>query len=217
MTHTLHRMGARLEKDYVVLIMPSKDINHKGSAPKLRRYLKMALEAGAIKIGDARLGNEYHQGGVENILTNMQDQAVVHAVFKDRATLVKALQAFKAADLGMSVVVSGLFDHVAQCCREVGLTQHTVNQSLGRWGRSDKLPPPEILQLNTMCGHGMVTVGLIETVLEEIKNGNCTPTEGAERLFKPCMCGIFNPHRAALLLEDLMKAKTASAGESRSK
>jgi len=211
MTHTLHRMGERLGEDYVVLIMPSKDINHKGSAPKLRRCLEMALEAGAIKIGDARLGNEYHQGGRENILKNMQDQAVVHAVFKERASLVKALQAFKTADLGMSVVVSGLFEHVGECCDQVGLPKHTVNQSLGRWGRTDRLPPPEILQLNTMCGHGMVTVGLIEAVLEEVKNGNCSPAEGAERLFKPCMCGIFNPHRAALLLADLAKAGSASA------
>jgi len=211
MTHTLHRMGERLEEDYVVLIMPSKDINHKDSAPKLRRYLEMALEAGAIKIGDARLGNEYHQGGVENILKNMQDQAVVHAVFNKRANLVKALQAFKAADLGMSVVVSGLFDHVTQCCRQVGLSRHTINQSLGRWGRTDRLPPPEILQLNTMCGHGMVTVSLIETVLKAVKNGTCSPAEGAERLFKPCMCGIFNPHRAALLLEDLAKAGSVPA------
>jgi hypothetical protein len=199
-------MGERLEEDYVVLIMPSKGINTEGSGPKLRRYLEMALEAGAIKIGDARFGNEYQQGGVENILENLQDQAVVHAVFKERKRLVKALQAFKAADLGMSVVVSGLFDHVTECCQQVGLTKHTINQSLGRWGRTDRLPPPEILQLNTMCGHGMVTVGLIEAVLEDIKNGECSPAEGAERLFKPCMCGIYNPHRAALLLEDLSQA-----------
>ena len=206
MTHTLHRMGERLEEDYVVLIMPSKGINTEGSGPKLRRYLEMALEAGAIKIGDARFGNEYQQGGVEKILENLQDQAVVHAVFKERESLAKALQAFKAADLGMSVVVSGLFDHVTECCQQLGLTKHTINQSLGRWGRTDRLPPPEILQLNTMCGHGMVTVGLIEAVLEEIKNGECSPAEGAERLFKPCMCGIYNPHRATLLLEDLSKA-----------
>ena len=27
-----------------------------------------------------------------------------------------------------------------------------------------------------------------------------TPYQGAERLFKPCMCGIFNADRAARLL-----------------
>ena len=203
MTHTNHRVGKYLEEDYVILIMPSKGINVEGSGQKLRRYLEMALEHGAIKIGDARLGNEYHQGSVEKVLENMEDQAVVQAVFKDRNSLIKALQAYKKADLGLSVVVSGLFNQVGECCKEVGLERHTINQSMGRWGKTDKLPPPERLQLNTMCGHGMVAVGLIDEVIEDIKSGNCSVEEGSERLFAPCMCGIFNPHRAALILKDL--------------
>ena len=103
------------------------------------------------------------------------------------------------ADLGLSVVVSGLFDHVGECCKEVGLESHTINQSMGRWGKTDKLPPLEKLQLNTMCGHGMVAAGLIDEVIDDIKSGDCTVEEGAERLFAPCMCGIFNPHHAAVM------------------
>jgi hypothetical protein len=205
MTHTLHRIGSEksLREDYVVLVMPSKDINHEGSGPKLRRFLEMALEAGAVKIGDCRLGNQYHQGGIDHLLNNVEDRAVVHGVFKDQDSLVSILQKLKEADLGLSVVVSGLFDQVEACCKRVGLEKHTINQSLGRWGRTDRLPPQEILEINTMCGHGMVTVGLINNVIEDIKNGNLTPEEGAERLFKPCMCGIFNTHRAAKLLRAL--------------
>jgi hypothetical protein len=204
MTHTLHRVGTEesLLEDYVVLIMPSKDINHEGSGPKMRRLFEMALAAGAIKIGDCRLGNEYHQGGVNKVIENVEDRAVVHAVFKDKDSLIRMLNALKEADLGLSVVVSGLFDHVGQCCRQVGLEKRTVNQSLGRWGRTDKLPGEEILQINTMCGHGMVAVGLIEELIAAVKSGECTPEEGAERLFQPCMCGIFNPHRAARLLKE---------------
>jgi hypothetical protein len=192
-----------LKEDYVVLVMPSKDINHEGSGPKLRRFLEMALEAGAVKIGDCRLGNEYHQGDINNLLNNVEDRAVVHGVFKDEDSLVRILRDLKEADLGLSVVVSGLFDKVKACCNQVGLEKHTINQSLGRWGKTDLLPPREILELNTMCGHGMVTVSLIQEVIEEIRNGNLNLEEGAERLFKPCMCGIFNPHRAAKLLEAL--------------
>jgi hypothetical protein len=203
MTHTNHRVGEHLEEDYVVLIMPSKGINVKGSAVKLRRYLEMAQENGAIKIGDARLGNEYHQGSVEKVLDNLQDQAVVQAVFKEKESLVKTLKAYKAADLGLSVVVSGLFEHVGKCCKEADLECHTINQSMGRWGNTGKLPPLETLQLNTMCGHGMVSMRLINAVIEDIKGGGCTVEEGAERLFKPCMCGIFNPHRAAVILREL--------------
>jgi hypothetical protein len=206
MTHTLHRMGSEvsLREDYVVLVMPSKDINHEGSGPKLRQFLQMALEAGAIKIGDARLGNQYHQGGIDNLLNNVEDRAVVHAVFRDQDSLIKILQRLKETDLGLSVVVSGLFDEVATCCNRVGLDRHTINQSLGRWGRTDRLPSREILEISTMCGHGMVTVSLIQEVIEDIKNGNSTPEQGAERLFEPCMCGIFNPHRAAELLRALV-------------
>lgn len=205
MTHTLHRFGdeSSLKEDFVVLVMPSKDINHQGSGPKLRRFLEMALEAGAIKIGDARKGNEHYQGGIDKVLENVEDRAVVHAVFNDYDKLATLLKALKEEGLGMSVVVSGLFEMTEQCINEVGLEKHTINQSLGRWGRTDNLPEQEILELNTMCGHGMVTLKLIKEVIADVKRDKCTPEEGAERLFKPCMCGVFNPYRAANLLRAL--------------
>jgi len=202
-----------LSEDFVMLMMPSKDINHEGSAPKLRRFFELALENGAIKIGDCRSGNEYHQGGVEKVVSNVEDRAVIHAVFRDESSLVSMLKALKQEDLGLSVVVSGLFEKMEKCCREVGLEKHTVNQSMGRWGRVDKLPPDPVLEVNTMCGHGMVTVGLIGKVVEEIREGRITAEEGAEELFKPCMCGIFNPHRAAKLLK-VLAGQTPTAGTS---
>jgi len=194
-----------LQDDYVVMLMSSKGINREGSGPKFRRFLQMALDHGAIKIGDAGLGNEYHQGGVNKVLEKVCDRSVVvHAVFKDAGTVTTFLQAIKEVNLGLSVVISGLFDQVAKICRQLGLEKHTVNQSLGRWGRTDKLPPPEILEVNTMCGHGMVSVKLIQDVVDDLKKGRCTPEEGAERLFRPCQCGVFNPHRAARLLRSIV-------------
>ena len=56
------------------------------------------------------------------------------------------------------------------------------------------------MQLQSMCGHGMVAVGLIEDTVAKVKAGKLTPEQGAERLFQPCMCGIFNTDRAAKLL-----------------
>ena len=43
MSHTLHRVGTEenLKHDFVFLCMPSKDINHEGSAPKLRRFFQL--------------------------------------------------------------------------------------------------------------------------------------------------------------------------------
>ncbi len=206
MTHTLHRRGTRdsLSRDFVFLIMPSKDINHVGSAPKLRRFFEIARECGCIKFGDCRSGNEYYQGGPDKVIENVQDRAVIHAVFDDRAKVVTMMKRLKEADLGLSVVVSGLLDVVDECCREAGLQRHTVEHSLGIWGRTEKLPPEPILQINTMCGHGMVTVNLIYDVIERIKKGQLTIEQGAEELFKPCMCGIFNPKRAEELLRELV-------------
>lgn len=202
MTHTLHRTGnpESLSRDYVLLFMPSKDVNHVGSGPKLRRMLEICQENGAIRIGDCRLGNEYYQGGVDKLLEHVEDRAVVHGVFNDPDKVIAALKQLKAEDLGLSVVVSGLFDKVRECCKKAGLTPHTVNNALGRWGRTDRLPSPDILELNTMCGHGMVTAKLIEDTATKVKNGEMTAEQGAERLFKPCMCGIFNADRAAKLL-----------------
>jgi len=205
MTHTLHRFGdpAKLGQDFVILMMPSKDINHQGSGPKLQRMMRLCLESGAIEVGDARLGNEYHQGGREKMINNIEDRAVIQAVFDDEAALTRALKALKEADEGMSVVVSGLFERVRECCREVGLEPHTVNQSLGRWGRTEKLPQDARLELNTMCGHGMVALGLIDDTIEQVKAGKMTPEEAGKRLFKPCQCGIFNTHRAAKIVSAL--------------
>jgi hypothetical protein len=202
MTHTLHRTGSpeSLGRDYVLLFMPSKDINHVGSGPKLRRMLEICLENGAIRIGDCRLGNEYYQGGVDKLLAHVEDRAVVHGVFNDPDKVVAALKQLKTEDLGLSVVVSGLFEKVRECCGKSGLTPHTVNNTLGRWGKTDRLPPQDVLELNTMCGHGMVTVKLIEDTAAKVKRGEMTAEQGAERLFKPCMCGIFNADRAARLL-----------------
>lgn len=202
MTHTLHRTGnpESLSRDYVLLFMPSKDINHVGSGPKLRRMLEICLENGAIRIGDCRLGNQYYQGGVDKLLAHVEDRAVVHGVFNAPDNVVAALKQLKAEDLGLSVVVSGLFEKVRECCGKSGLTPHTVNNALGRWGQTDRLPPQDVLELNTMCGHGMVTVKLIEDTAAKVKSGEMTPEQGAERLFKPCMCGIFNADRAARLL-----------------
>ena len=69
------------------------------------------------------------------------------------------------------------------------------------------LPPEPILEVNTMCGHGMVAKGLVEKTAEDVRKGTLTCEEGAEELFKPCMCGIFNTHRAAALLGKMSEAQ----------
>ncbi|MGI6604766.1 MAG: hypothetical protein GX062_04910 [Firmicutes bacterium] len=208
MTHTLHRIGSYndLTEDYVFLMMPSKGINVEGSGEKLRTFLEMALRHNPVIIGDARKGNAYHQGGIDNLLANIEDQAVVQAVFDNKETVVTLLKELKEADLGMSVVVSGIATEVHEACRQAGLERHTVEHSLGRWGRTDKLPPRQILEITNMCGHSMVPAQLVYNMLADIRTGRRTAENAAGELAKPCMCGIFNTKRAARLLAALAEA-----------
>lgn len=205
MTHTLHRTGGRdsLSRDIVFTCMPSKNINHVDSAPKLRKFLEMCRDLGAVKIGDTRKGNEYIQGSLENLLDNVEDRAVVQAVFDDEEKAVTALKALKAADLGLSLVVTGLFAQTHECCQRSGLSMHTVNQSLGTWGRTGRLPEGGALELNTMCGHGMVSLTLIEKAIDMVRAKKWTPEKAAENLYKCCVCSIVNPTRAAEILRSL--------------
>ena len=215
MTHTLHRRGTgdSLSRDIIFLIMPSKDINHVGSAKPLKRFFEIALEAGAVKIGDCRSGNEYYQGSLQNVINKVQDRAVIHAVFNNQVKAVDMLRRLKEAELGLSVVVSGLLPVVDKCCKQAGLHRHTVEHSLGIWGRVDKLPREQVLEINTMCGHGMVTVALINDVIDRVKSGSLTAENGAEELFKPCMCGIFNTKRAAELLSAIAEEEKVVGGQ----
>lgn len=207
MTHTLHRVGNResLQGDYVFLCMPSKDVNHVGSGPKLRRFLELCLKNNCVTLGDCRKGNEFHQLSRENMLDNVEDRAVVTATFKDKQAVIAMIEDLKKEDLGLSVVISGLVDEVGECCSKTGLKMHTVEHSMGRWGKTEKLPPQEILEIATMCGHSMISVNFINEMIDEVKKGKTTPEAAAQELFKPCMCGIFNTDRAAKLIAEIVK------------
>ena len=111
------------------------------------------------------------------------------------------MKALKEADLGMSVVVSGLFDMIGECCHKSGLEPHTVEYSLGIWGNTSLLPAEPIMEINTMCGHGMVSVGRIEDIINKINAGRMTCEQGGKELGKTCTCGIFNWKRAGEILQ----------------
>jgi len=206
MTHTLHRVGTleELKKDYVIFIMAERGYNLEGSKEKYQEFVRKAQELGAIKIGDALHGNILSQKGFDNLVENITDQAApLHAIFSDEEKLKAMLRWLKDKDLGLSAVISGLADHVHQCCQETGINRHTVEHSLGRWGRVEKLPAEEILKVHTMCGHQMVTVGMINQAVEDIKSGRKTPEKAADDLYVSCACGVFNTERAANLLRSM--------------
>lgn len=206
MTHTLHRLGTaeELSKDFVVFAMGAQNVTRDGCAPKLRRIFAEMLKFNPVNYGDMRTGNKF-SAGKDKILQNVQDNSIVHAVFTDADTVTKVLAALKKLDTGMSVVVSGLFETVGQCCHHAGLQRHTTENSLGIWGNTGLLPEREVLEITTMCGHGMVAASLVEKMAQDVKAGRKTADGAAQELARMCHCGILNPVRAAELLTAMAK------------
>jgi hypothetical protein len=107
-------------------------------------------------------------------------------------------------------MISGLIDRVREIASEIGLNPHTINLSLGIHGRTDRLPPPDIRQFTTMCGHGMVSPNLVRDVIRKVKTRKLSSWEGSVMLAAPCTCGIYNPHRSAELLNELTPLYTVA-------
>ena len=199
MTHSLHRRGTAksLSEDYVMLCLTSIGINDEGHDPKLQEFLRIALRHDPVNIGAISMGNMFSHKP-EDVVNAAH--GIVHAVFVNKETVTETLKELEEADLGMSVVVSGIFENVDECIEKAGLKHHTANFSLGIWGRTEKLPSNDILEVTTMCGHAMVSANLVKSMVAEIKAGTKTPEAAAKVLAPQCACGIFNPARTAKLL-----------------
>ncbi len=142
----------------------------------------------------------------------MMDYTETLAAFDDKERLGDLLRELREADLGLSVVVSGIFDDVFECCREAGLTPHTVNMALGILGRDELIPPRKVLDVVTMCGHGLVSRYLAEDLIVWVAEGRITADDAARRLGANCVCGAFNTARAAEILRE-MAAERKDSGE----
>lgn len=202
MSHTLHRRGTpeNLANDFPMHAMPARGFNHEGARPKLQKFLGIARRNNPVNLGDVKLGNIYVTD--YNELHERLTISSTHAVVASESDLVALLQEAKAADLGMSLTISGLFDKLFACCAKAGIKPHAVEHSLGVLGQTEKMPEAEIAQTTTMCGHGMVAQGLVRRLIRKVKAGEMTAEQAGIELAKPCRCGIFNPVRAAVLIEE---------------
>ena len=208
MTHTLHRQGSKesLDKDYIFLCMAAKGFNEDGADEKMREFLRIMLRHNPVNAGDMRSGNMFNSN-MDDIVSKVSSTSIVHGVFIDSDTATTVLQELKDADLGMSVVVSGPFDSVDCICKAAGLSPHSLDFSGGIWGNTKKLPAKDVQEVTTMCGHGMVASNLVKSLVDDIKAGQITADEAGKELAKQCACGIFNPARAAELLQDMASAE----------
>ena len=204
MSHTLHRFGPEetFQNDFPFISRPAMKINSDGAAPKMRRVMEIALDHGPVNWGSLTTKQNLTMGfDREELLNKTEDNSPAMGCFDDRDKVVAVLKQLKEEDLGMSVVITGLRDKVEEMCHEAGLTPHSADLAVGIFGATELLPEDETLCFTTMCGHAMLSAGLVRQIRKAVKDGRMTPEEGAKILAKPCYCGIFNQTRAAMLLE----------------
>jgi hypothetical protein len=219
MTNTLHRFGSResLQKDYIIFAMAARGINDEGAPAKLQTFLRLALKHHPINVGNAVKGGIFRASQRLNPLAHWRRRefvdpqevvqsidacTTVSAVFDDPANLETFLRELKAADLGISINISALTDEARTCCQRAGIIRHSVEYSLGFHGDLNLLPERHVLELSTMCGHGMVSHNFAKKMIDLVKEGRRDPQEATTYLAKFCTCGIYNTTRAIQILED---------------
>lgn len=224
MTNTLHRFGSRdsLRDDYIIFAMAARGINDQGAPPKLQTFLRLALKHHPINVGNAVKGGIFRSSKAltplahwrrrefidpEEVVQSIDTCTTVSAVFDDPANLEAFLAELKAADLGISVNIAALTDEARTCCQRAGITRHSVEYSLGFHGDLNRLPDRHVLELSTMCGHGMVAHNLTKKMLDWVKEGRRDPRQAATYLAKFCTCGIYNTTRATRILEEARVGK----------
>ncbi len=186
MTHSNHRQGTHenLKNDWVMLSLP-----YRGPPPvmeKVERYNEICRRHHPINPDRPRGWYIW--------------------VFDSRDNMEAALKELAEAELGLAVVVSGLFDEVVESCRRAGTAAHTVNHSLGFWGATGKLPPREILEITTMCGHALVPPNLVWHLAEKVRADELTAASACQEMRMMCLCDIFNHVRAEELMGQLVEA-----------
>jgi hypothetical protein len=224
-TNTLHRFGPApsFADDYIVFAMCARGKNDIDALPKLRKFLEMAVPFKPVNLGDATHGgalrpsremnplshwNREQSLDFQSVIDGLDALTTVAAVFDNRAAAEDFVKAVKCADLGLSINISTSVDGAEQCCFAAGIHRHSVGYSLGFEGKTEKLPGADVLLLSTMCGHGMVSHSLAKKMIDWVKEGRRTPEQAASYLTRFCSCGVFNPARAARVLEQAARGES---------
>lgn len=218
MTNTLHRYGnsESLRNDFIVFAIPCRGYNDKDCVPKLREFLRRAAKYKPVNLGDASRGGIFRPSkqlnplahwfrdntpDYEAVIEKVSNPTTVAAVFDNKEAVEKLIDELREADLGVSINISALINKAQECCRDIGLNRHSVEYSLGFMGRTDRLAEQRVLELSTMCGHGMISFTFAKKMIDWVKEGRRTPEQACVYLSRFCSCGIFNPTRAKEILE----------------
>lgn len=233
MTNTLHRFSdhyaferranaAPVEDDYIVFAMATRALNDDDLVEKYRTFARVALRHNPVNLGDGTKGGIYrpqprlnplahwsrdHRPDPDRVINEIDGYTTMAAVFSTFKDMEAFVQDLRDADLGVSINISAPMEAARRCCQQAGIKRHSVEYSLGFQGRVERLPDRVVLEIGTMCGHGMVSHQLVRKLLDWIKEGRRTPREATTYLARFCICGVFNTARAAKLLE---KARTGA-------
>jgi hypothetical protein len=224
MTNTLHRLGdsESFRDDYIVFAIAAKSATDSESLPKLKRFLRIAVDFKPVNIGDARHGGALRSSrkmyptahwkrdltpDFDAVIAGLDHPTTCAAVFDNRVSAENFVKRIKEEDLGLSINISTSIDGAEQCCHHACLQRHSVGYSLGFEGKTEKLPSSQVMMLSTMCGHGMVSHSLAKKMIDWVKEGRRTPEQAATYMTRFCSCGVFNPSRAKRLLHELVDAE----------
>lgn len=219
MTNTLHRYGSggSFKDDYIVFAISARGINDQGAVEKQRRFLEIARKYNPVNMGDASHGAVFHPSknlnplvhwrrnlarDFDTVLKGVSCPTTVAAVFDNPDSVVEFVKELKAADLGLSINISGALDKAQECARRAGLERHSVEYSLGFLGQTDRMADRRTLELSTMCGHGMLSFNFVRKLMEWVKQGRRTPEQASATLARFCSCGVFNTARACRLFKE---------------
>lgn len=203
MTHSLHRSGdiESQKKDFNWFMYQTKGVNDKDIKPKALEFIAAAEAVGSENWGDVKTG-PITQYNAEEIKDKLSDKSRIRGVFTKREQVVEFLKRIKEKQIGQSVVITGILSEVLPSCKEAGVTPHSINYSLGVWGKKDNLPDDTTLSITTMCGHHMIPPKFVQHIIKQVEKGALTAEDGARKLANFCYCGIFNQVRCADIIEE---------------
>ena len=220
MTNTLHRSGKAdsFRDDYIIFAMPSRGKNDVGAIAKLKSFLKICVSHDPANIGASgqsgyrpsrNLNPTVHwrrdiDPDFDAVVEGVTKSGTAAAVFDSREKAVACLRDVIDRDLGLSINISTSVDGARQAGLRCGIPRHSVEYSLGFTDANDRLPRSQILELATMCGHGMVSFNLAQKMIDMVREGRRTPADAVATLTRFCPCGVYNPTRAVRLIEDAL-------------
>lgn len=220
MTHSNHRRGSResLMGDWVVFAAPGTELM--GEASKHKKFLEILTKHDPVNCttntgieGESRRlryvkgwtkqkDSGVHQSATLDEIKSLETPRGGSALYNNKEAVQEVVNELVEADLGFSIVISGIFDEVYDMCENAGIESHTVNFSGETLGKLSLLPESKILEITTMCGHSFVATSLVKHLAQRVKQGRMTAEDASVELAKQCTCNWFNADRATKLIKE---------------